>query len=277
MTDQTPREDMILATDLSKSFGSHTVLRDIDLEVRRGEVVAIIGPSGSGKSTLLRCLNLLEKPDGGTITIDGVSVTAPSISRKEAASLRNKTAMVFQQYHLFRNKRAVDNVAEPLVLGKKMPKAEARKLALETLERVGITGDTVDQYPVTLSGGQQQRVSIARALAIRPQAILFDEPTSALDPELVHEVLAVIRQLAEEHVTMVIVTHEMAFAAEVADRVVFIDGGVIVEQGPAREVITAPREERTQRFLRELASEPAQRERPAEPEPTALHVEVPLS
>ena len=275
---------MIEATGIAKRFGDNVVLDGIDLAVDEGEVVAVIGPSGSGKSTLLRCLNLLERPDAGTITIDGAGVTAPGISRRAAAALRKKTAMVFQQYHLFRNKRAIDNVTEPLVVGQGVPKEKARETARDVLARVGISPETMQQYPITLSGGQQQRVSIARALAVRPQAILFDEPTSALDPELVSEVLGVIRQLADEKITMVIVTHEMAFAAEVADRVIFIDGGVIVEQGPAADVLHRPREERTKRFLRELAVEGPPRDdaRDAgharldgrdEPPP---HIEIPL-
>ena len=269
---------MIDVTQLTKSFGSNHVLAGIDLHIERGEVVAIIGPSGSGKSTLLRCLNLLERPDTGSISIDGVSVEAPNISHRQAAALRTKTAMVFQQYHLFRNKRALENVTEPLIVGQRMPKAKAVELARATLEGVGITPETMTQYPITLSGGQQQRVSIARALAVRPQAILFDEPTSALDPELVAEVLAVMRKLAEEHITMVIVTHEMSFAAEVADRVIFIDGGVIVEEGPAAQVIHHPQNERTQRFLREARAAPRpQRKDDDGGGPPDLHVEVPLA
>lgn len=245
---------MIDVKNLSKSFGQNLVLDDVDLHIDTGEVVAIIGPSGSGKSTMLRCLNLLEKPDAGTITIDDVSVTAPKISGKEAYALRTRTAMVFQNYNLFRNRTALENVTDPLITGRKVPRAEAYERARALLSRVGISEATMAQYPVTLSGGQQQRVSIARALAVRPHAILLDEPTSALDPELVAEVLAVIRDLASEDMTLAIVTHEMGFAADVADRVIFIDGGVIVEHGPAAQVIRAPREERTRRFLRDVGS-----------------------
>lgn len=255
---------MIDVTGLSKTFrgrsGENTVLDGVDLHVDRGEVVAIIGPSGSGKSTLLRCLNLLESPDAGTIEIDGAAVCAPRIARDQVRALRAKTAMVFQSYHLFRNRTALQNVMDPMT-AKGTSAAEAEGEARTLLERVGIVGPTVTQYPVTLSGGQQQRVSIARALAAKPSAILLDEPTSALDPELVGEVLAVIRDLAEQDITLVIVTHEMAFAAEVADQVVFIDGGRIVEQGEARQVIRTPREERTRRFLRETADGPV---RPAD-------------
>lgn len=242
---------MIEARDITKSFGDNLVLDGVDLGVGTGEVVAIIGPSGSGKSTLLRCLNLLETPDSGSITIDDASLTLPKPSRQEVRALRSKTAMVFQHYNLFRNRTALQNVMDPLAIGQKVPKPQAEATARELLEKVGITGPTVGQYPVTLSGGQQQRVSIARALAVRPQAILLDEPTSALDPELVGEVLATIRDLAEEHITLVIVTHEMAFAADVADHVIFLDGGHVVEKGPAFEVIRHPKEDRTRRFLRE--------------------------
>ncbi|MFC7458177.1 amino acid ABC transporter ATP-binding protein [Brachybacterium sp. GCM10030267] len=247
---------MIDVKDLSKTFhgrsGENTVLDGVDLQVGTGEVVAIIGPSGSGKSTLLRCLNLLEAPDTGTIGIDDVSVVAPRITGPQKRALRSKTAMVFQSYNLFRNRTALQNVMDPMTAGG-TSKADAASRARELLERVGIAETTMQQFPVTLSGGQQQRVSIARALGAQPSAILLDEPTSALDPELVGEVLAVIQDLAEQNITLVIVTHEMAFAADVADRVVFIDGGRIVEEGPAREVISTPREERTQRFLRETS------------------------
>ena len=263
---------MIRVTELSKTFrgraGDNIVLDGVDLHVETGEVVAIIGPSGSGKSTMLRCLNLLEHPDGGTIEIDDVTVTAPKISRERVRALRSKTAMVFQSYNLFRNRSSLQNVMDPMT-AKGASAADAEREASALLERVGIVGPTVEQYPVTLSGGQQQRVSIARALAVKPSAILLDEPTSALDPELVGEVLAVIRDLAQHDSTLVIVTHEMAFAADVADKVIFIDGGKIVEQGPAKQVIRSPREERTRRFLRESATAPhatkaegAEQERP---------------
>lgn len=241
---------MIRVENLHKSFGSKEVLKGINLEVNRGEVVAIVGPSGSGKSTLLRCLNLLETPDLGTITIDESRVTlGGKTHRKDIASLRSKTAMVFQHYNLFRNRTALRNVQDPIVLRGVAKKDEARIIAQDLLRRVGITAETEAQYPVTLSGGQSQRVSIARALAINPAAILLDEPTSALDPELVGEVLSVIRQLASEHTTMLIVTHEMSFAADVADRVIFMDEGQIVEQGPAYDVIHNPRMNRTKQFL----------------------------
>jgi ABC-type polar amino acid transport system ATPase subunit len=242
---------------LRKSFGPKRVLEGIDLQVRQGEVVAIIGPSGSGKSTLLRCLNLLESPDAGTITIGDARVTAGRIGRRDAALLRSKTAMVFQHYNLFRNRTVLQNVTDSVLLKRRASRADAQRTGLALLDRVGINEEVVAQFPVTLSGGQAQRVSIARALAVEPEAVLFDEPTSALDPELVHEVLAVIRDLAEQKTTMVIVTHEMRFAAEVADRVVFMDQGRIVEEGPARELIGNPREARTKQFLRQVGDDGA--------------------
>lgn len=245
---------MISVTDLAKSFGDNHVLQGVDLEVAQGEVVAVIGPSGSGKSTLLRSLNYLEVPDAGTVTVGDASVTAPGASRAEVQALRSKTAMVFQAFHLFRNRTALDNVADTVRLHRHVPRAEARERATQLLASVGITGATLHQYPATLSGGQSQRVSIARALAAEPEALLLDEPTSALDPELVGEVLAVIRKLAAADTTMVIVTHEMRFAAEVADRVVFMDKGVVVEEGPARQVINHPSRERTRQFLRQLGT-----------------------
>ncbi|MEE6273453.1 amino acid ABC transporter ATP-binding protein [Georgenia wangjunii] len=256
---------MIDVRGLRKSFGTNLVLDGVDLQVEEGEVVAVIGPSGSGKSTLLRCLNLLEEPDGGTITINDVTVNPPRFSAKQAYALRQQTAMVFQNYNLFRNKTALRNVTEALVVGKKMSRAEADVQGRRLLTRVGLSEETIQQYPVTLSGGQQQRVSIARALAVRPKAILLDEPTSALDPELVNEVLAVIRTLALEHTTMVIVTHEMSFAAEVADKVVFMDEGVVVEAGSPEQVLANPRQDRTRRFLREIGSGSERRPRPEPP------------
>ncbi|QIQ21231.1 amino acid ABC transporter ATP-binding protein [Zophobihabitans entericus] len=243
---------MIKVQNLVKQFGQNVVLSDVSLEVKQGEVVAIIGPSGSGKSTLLRCLNLLEKPNQGQITIDDVTLNAASYSRKEESALRHQSAMVFQNYNLFKNKTALENITEALIVAQGMKKADAEKIGFELLERVGLLPQA-HQYPVTLSGGQQQRVAIARALAVKPKVILFDEPTSALDPERVHEVLQVINQLAKDDTTMIIVTHEMEFAKKVADRVIFMADGVIVEQGPAHEMIEAPKNEKTQRFLRQLS------------------------
>lgn len=246
---------MISVKHLSKRFGDQVVLDDISLEIAQGEVVAIIGPSGSGKSTLLRCLNLLETPEAGTIAIGDSVLDTRRYSSKEAYALRQQTAMVFQNYNLFKNKTALENITEALIVVKKMPKKQAREVGLALLEQVGLLPQA-EQYPVTLSGGQQQRVGIARALAVDPKAILFDEPTSALDPERVHEVLQVIQKLAKNNTTMVIVTHEMQFAKEVADRVIFMADGHIVEQGPAEKVISFSDNPQTQRFLRQMTSMP---------------------
>ncbi|MCL6406111.1 amino acid ABC transporter ATP-binding protein [Dickeya dadantii] len=244
---------MISVKNLTKRFGDQVVLNNISLDIAQGEVVAIIGPSGSGKSTLLRCLNLLEKPESGTITIGEQSLDTHRYTGKEEYALRRQTAMVFQNYNLFKNKTALENITEALIVVKKMPKKQASEIGLSLLELVGLLPQA-HQYPVTLSGGQQQRVSIARALAVDPKAILFDEPTSALDPERVHEVLQVIQKLAGQNTTMVIVTHEMQFAKEVADRVIFMADGQIVEQGPAEKVISFSDNPQTRRFLRQLTN-----------------------
>lgn len=246
---------MISVKNLSKRFGDQVVLDNISLDIAKGEVVAIIGPSGSGKSTLLRCLNLLETPESGTIEIGEQTLDTCRYSSKEAYALRRQTAMVFQSYNLFKNKTALENVTEALIVVKKMPKKQATEVGLALLEQVGLLPQAA-QYPVTLSGGQQQRVSIARALAVDPKALLFDEPTSALDPERVHEVLQVIQKLAKNDTTMVIVTHEMQFAKEVADRVIFMADGHIVEEGPAEQVISFSDNPQTQRFLRQLTKLP---------------------
>jgi polar amino acid transport system ATP-binding protein len=236
---------MIEVRDLHKSFGDLEVLRGIDLEVGAGEVVCVIGPSGSGKSTLLRCVNLLEQPSSGTVVVDGVELTDPEC---DLDAVRRRIGMVFQQFNLFPHLSVLDNVtiAQRKVLRRSA--AEAERTARENLERVGLA-DKIGAYPAQLSGGQQQRVAIARALAMGPAVMLFDEPTSALDPELVGDVLAVMRGLAVEGMTMMVVTHEMTFAREVADRVVFMDDGVIVEEGPAAEVIGAPVSDRARTFL----------------------------
>ena len=231
-----------------KRFGDLHVLRGVDLDVAKGSVVCIIGASGSGKSTLLRCINLLEPPDEGRIVLEGEEITGGKGAGERLDFVRRRVGMVFQQFNLFPHKSALDNVclAQEKVLDR--PRKEAVIKARELLDRVGLA-DKADQYPERLSGGQQQRVAIARALAMDPHVMLFDEVTSALDPELVKEVLDVMRELASEGMTMLVVTHEMGFAREVADQVIFIDEGVIVEQGPPVEVIDSPREERTKRFL----------------------------
>ncbi|WP_066131411.1 amino acid ABC transporter ATP-binding protein [Bordetella ansorpii] len=239
---------MIRVEGLRKRFGDLEVLKGIDVEVQKGEVVCVIGPSGSGKSTILRCINGLERYEGGIISVDGVKVDRddPSI-----VSIRTQVAMVFQRFNLFPHRTALENVVEGPIHVKKEPRAQALEHGRQLLEQVGLA-DKADAYPPQLSGGQQQRVAIARALAMRPKAILFDEPTSALDPELVGDVLRVMRSLAETGMTMMVVTHEMDFAREVADRVLFCDGGVVVEQGPAREVLNHPRHPRAQDFLRRV-------------------------
>ena len=239
---------MIELSKVTKSFGSHQVLKGITGSVQRGEVVCLIGPSGSGKSTILRCINGLESYDGGAITVDGAKVDRADRSIR---AIRTTMAMVFQRFNLFPHRTALENVVEGPIHVKKEPAAQALERGRDLLARVGLA-DKFGAYPAQLSGGQMQRVAIARALAMQPKAILFDEPTSALDPELVGEVLGVMKSLAEEGMTMLVVTHEMGFAREVADRVLFLDGGVIVEEGAAREVLSAPRNPRTQDFLRRV-------------------------
>ncbi|MGI5510583.1 amino acid ABC transporter ATP-binding protein [Streptomyces sp. CA-106131] len=234
--------------DLHKSFGDNQVLRGIDLEIGQGEVVCVIGPSGSGKSTLLRCVNLLEEPTRGQVFVGGTEVTDPDV---DIDRVRRRIGMVFQQFNLFPHLTVTENLTLPQrrVLGR--DKAEAARIAAGNLERVGLS-EKAQAYPSSLSGGQQQRVAIARALAMGPEVMLFDEPTPALDPELVGDVLAVMRMLASEGMTMMVVTHEMSFAREVADRVVFMDGGVVVEDGTPDQVIGDPRHERTRHFLSRL-------------------------
>ena len=246
---------MVLAEDVHKHFGRLEVLKGIDLEVARGEVCCLLGPSGSGKSTFLRCINHLEKVDSGRLSVDGHLVgyrqegnRLHELKEKETAQARAEIGMVFQRFNLFPHMTALGNVAEAPVRVKREAKATAASRARALLDRVGLS-DKVDAYPAQLSGGQQQRVAIARALAMQPKLMLFDEPTSALDPELVGEVLDVMRGLAQDGMTMVVVTHEMGFAREVADSVVFMDGGVVVEAGKPHAVIDAPREERTRSFL----------------------------
>ena len=245
---------MLEVKQIRKSFGDLEVLKQVDLQVNRGDVVAILGPSGSGKTTLLRCLNFLENADGGEMDFDGEHISLGHVSKKDAARLRKKTAFVFQNYNLFRNKTALENVTEGLIIGRKMPKAEAVQIGRQALEKVGLS-DREDYYPSQLSGGQQQRVAIARAIATKPEIIYFDEPTSALDPELTSEVLAVMRTLAEEGMTMLVVTHEMSFAQNVSNQVVFMEHGVVVESGDSYSFFHSPREERTRSFLQTLSGQ----------------------
>jgi polar amino acid transport system ATP-binding protein len=246
---------MVRAEGVVKRFGSNTVLRDISLEVKRGEVMCLIGPSGSGKSTFLRCINHLESVSGGRLLVEkdliGYRQKGDKIyelSPSEAAEQRRDIGMVFQKFNLFPHMTALENVIEAPIRVKRVSKAAAIARGKELLERVGL-GDKFDSYPAHLSGGQQQRVAIARALAMEPKLMLFDEPTSALDPELVGEVLDVMKELAKSGMTMIVVTHEMGFAREVADSLVFMDGGVVVEAGDPRDVLTNPQHERTQAFL----------------------------
>ncbi|MEV5645373.1 amino acid ABC transporter ATP-binding protein [Streptomyces flaveolus] len=238
----------ILISALHKSFGTNEVLRGIDLEIEQGEVVCVIGPSGSGKSTLLRCVNLLEEPTKGQVLVGGTEITDPDV---DIDAVRRRIGMVFQQFNLFPHLTVTENLTLPQRRVLRRDKATAAKVAAENLARVGLA-EKADAYPSSLSGGQQQRVAIARALAMGPEVMLFDEPTSALDPELVGDVLAVMRMLARDGMTMMVVTHEMTFAREVADRVVFMDGGVIVEDGAPEQVISHPRHERTRHFLSRL-------------------------
>lgn len=242
---------MISVSDVKKSFGALTVLDGISLSVNKGEVVSIIGPSGSGKTTLLRCMNFLEKADGGKMLFDGEEYDLGRMKRADINRLRKKTAFVFQSFNLFANKTALGNVIEGLVTARHMPKAQAVEIGAEALRKVGLA-DRMDHYPIQLSGGQQQRVAIARALATGPEIIYFDEPTSALDPELIGEVLSVMTDLAGEGMTMLVVTHEMRFAKNVSNKVVFMDGGHILEQAPAKEFFTEPQTERARAFLQGL-------------------------
>ncbi|MCC3670569.1 amino acid ABC transporter ATP-binding protein [Terrisporobacter mayombei] len=240
---------MLKINNLCKNFDQNTVLKNIDLEVKKGEVVVLIGPSGTGKSTLLRCINILEKADSGSLTIGDLNVDLAELHKKDILKIRRKTAMVFQNYNLFNNKTVIENITEPLIVVKKMNKDSANKIALEKLRLVGIE-DKKDQYPSRLSGGQKQRVAIARALAVDLEVILMDEPTSALDPELVGEVLDVIRSLAKAHMTMIIVSHEMKFAREIADRIIFMENGVIEEQGSPAELFRENKNTRINQFAK---------------------------
>ena len=245
---------MLTIHQVTKQFDGSQVLRGVDLTVNKGDVIAIIGQSGGGKTTLLRCMNFLETADSGTMEFDGETFDLAKISKKDIERIRRKTAFVFQSYNLFRNKTALQNVMLGLTVARKMPKAQAEQIARSALEKVGLA-DKADSYPNALSGGQQQRVAIARALATNPEIIYFDEPTSALDPELTGEVLSVMRQLAEEGMTMLVVTHEMGFARNVSTKVVFMENGTVVEAGPSASVFDNPRQPRTRAFLRLISND----------------------
>ncbi len=240
---------MLKVKGLRKAFADLEVLKGVDLTIEKGDVISIIGPSGSGKTTLLRCLNFLEKADDGEFTFDEKTYSMAHISHHDVLAIRQKTAFVFQNYNLFLNKTALENITEGLIVGRKMPKAKAYAIGQKLLERVGLL-DRADHYPSELSGGQQQRVAIARALAGNPEIIYFDEPTSALDPELTQDILSLMRQMADDGMTMLVVTHEMSFAKNVANKVIFMDGGVIVEQNEAKTFFAHPQDERTRTFLR---------------------------
>lgn len=242
---------LIQLKGIRKSFGENEVLKGVDLSVKKGEVVVVLGPSGSGKTTLLRCINFLEAADDGELMIGDTKVHFKHATSKEILNVRRQTAMVFQNYNLFQNMNALENVMEGLVTARKIPRAQAKEIAQKALDKVGLK-DKYDAFPMQLSGGQQQRVGIARALALNPEVILFDEPTSALDPELVGEVLTVMQNVAREGITMVVVTHEMSFANDIADHIVFMDGGVIVEEGSPNEIFSKPKEERTRQFLERI-------------------------
>lgn len=235
--------------DIHKSFGSLNVLNGVNLSVHKGDVIAILGPSGSGKTTLLRCINFLETADQGTMLFDEKEYDLASMHKNDIRDIRKKTGFVFQNYNLFANKTALQNVMLGLTSARKMDKKQAEKIGLEMLRKVGME-DRASHYPSQLSGGQQQRVAIARALATNPEIIYFDEPTSALDPELIGEVLNVMRELANEGMTMIVVTHEMSFAKEVSNHVIFMEGGKIIEQGTSKEFFENPKQERTREFLR---------------------------
>ena len=243
---------MLTIYNLTKKFGVNQVLKGVDLSVDKGDVIAIIGQSGGGKTTLLRCINLLETADSGDMEFDGEHFQLNRISKKDIQRIRRKTAFVFQSYNLFRNKTALQNVMLGLTVARKMPRAQAEQIARAALDRVGLV-DKASSYPNALSGGQQQRVAIARALATDPEIIYFDEPTSALDPELTGEVLAVMRSLAGDGMTMLVVTHELGFARNVSTRVIFMENGSVVESGSSEEFFANPKEERTRAFLRTVS------------------------
>lgn len=245
--------EMVELKNIQKSFGSNHILKGVNMSIGKGEVVIILGPSGSGKTTLLRTINFLDAADEGSISVSGFEVDAKKHSKSQVIELRRKTAMVFQNYNLFANKTILENVMEGLVTVKKFKKSDAEAMSREILKKVGLE-ERCDFYPAQLSGGQQQRAGIARALILDPDVILFDEPTSALDPELVGEVLNTIKAVAQTGITMIVVTHEIAFAREVASRVVFMEGGVVVEEGKPEEILVAPKHPSTQRFLKRITN-----------------------
>ena len=242
---------MLEIKNIKKSFGALPVLKGVDLQVNQGDVVAIIGPSGSGKTTLLRCINYLETADDGTMVFDDEGFQMQKVSKRDISRLRKKTAFVFQNYNLFQNKTALQNVTEGLIVARKMPKERAIQIGKQALDKVGLS-ERYDYYPSQLSGGQQQRVAIARAIATNPEIIFFDEPTSALDPELTSEVLSVMRELAKEGMTMLVVTHEMNFAKTVSNKVIFMENGHVVEKGNSKEFFEHPKEERSKAFLQTI-------------------------
>ncbi len=246
-------EYMVKLENIHKSFGENHILKGVDLNIKKGEVIVILGPSGSGKTTLLRTINFLDPADEGSITVNDFKVDAKKHNKAEVIELRRKTAMVFQNYNLFANKTILENVMEGLVTVKKFKKSDAEEMSKNILNKVGLS-ERYDFYPSQLSGGQQQRAGIARALILDPDVILFDEPTSALDPELVGEVLNTIKNVAQTGITMIVVTHEIAFAKEVATRVIFMEGGKVVEQGPPEEILVNPKEPRTQQFLSRITN-----------------------
>lgn len=245
---------MLKLENVHKAFGKNQILKGVDIEVNKGDVIVILGPSGSGKTTLLRSINFLEKADKGKLTLDDKTMDMHHSSRKDISYVRKNTAFVFQNYCLFNNKTVLQNVTEGLIVGRKIPKKEATETAISALKKVGLD-DKLDLYPSQLSGGMQQRVGIARAIAVNPKVILFDEPTSALDPELVGEVLSIIKKLAKEGTTMIVVTHEMSFAEDVANKVIFMSDGVVVEQGSPKDIFYKPQEERTKQFLKRILPE----------------------
>ncbi len=242
---------MLKIEHLKKSFGKNVILNDVGFTVDTGKIVSIIGPSGTGKTTLLRCINFLEHAEDGTITIDGVSINCEHPSRKKVLEICRHSGMVFQSYNLFRNRTVLENVMEGLTIVKHIPKEKARQIAMEELEKVGMQ-DFKDNYPVQLSGGQQQRVAIARAIAMKPSILLLDEPTSALDPELSKDVLNTIKKVAKEKISMLIVTHEIEFAREISDEVIFMENGNVVEQGTPEEIFFSPKKDRTKQFINKL-------------------------